>query len=89
MLKVINQVDFEILYRNSWGQAVDVLKEIEEEGMEEELMDYLEDLYPDGADAVELNDLLAYDWDWVYSQIGMPLDATERMADIENEEEED
>lgn len=24
-----------------------------------------------GIDAIELNDLLAYDWEWVYSQIGM------------------
>lgn len=39
--------------------------------LSEELMDFLEDIYPDGVDAIELNDLLAYDWEWVYSQIGM------------------
>ena len=54
--------------------------------MEEELIDYLEDCFPDGADEVELNDLLSYDWDWVYSQMGMPLDATERLANEENED---
>ena len=72
MLKVIEEVDFETLYNNSWGQAVNVLKEIDEEDMSKELMDFLEYLYPDGADAIELNDLLSYDWEWVYSQIGMP-----------------
>lgn len=74
MLKVINQVDFDTLYGNAWGQAVEVLKEISKEGMEEDLMDFLEDLYPDGVDGIDLNDLLAYDWEWVYKQIGMPLE---------------
>lgn len=73
MLKIIKQCcDFEELYKNSWGQASDVLKEIRKEGMEEELMDYLEDCFPDGADDVELNDFLSYDWEYIYRQIGMP-----------------
>ena len=84
MLKVIEEVDFDTLYNNSWGQAVMVLNEIDEADMSEELMDFLEDLYPDGADAIELNDLLSYDWEWVYSQIGMPSEAIERLADEEN-----
>lgn len=56
--------------------------------MSEELMDFLEDLYPDGVDEVELNDLISYDWEWLYNQIGMPMDVTERRAEEENEEEE-
>lgn len=71
MLKVIKEADFDTLYNNSWGQAVSVLNEIDEADKSEELMDFLEDIYPDGVDAIELNDLLAYDWEWVYSQIGM------------------
>lgn len=77
MLKVINQVDFVTLYNNSWGQAVAILDEISHTDKEYELMDLLEELYPDGADAIELNDLLAYDWEWVYSQIGMLNDDEE------------
>ena len=84
MLKVIEEYDFDTLYNNSWGQAVKVLNEIDEADMSEELMDFLEDLYPDGADVIELNDLLSYDWEWVYSLIGMPSEATERLADEEN-----
>ena len=84
MLKVIEEVDFKTLYYNAWGQAVAVLKEIDEKDMSKELMDFLEDLYPDGIDCVELNDLLSYDWEWVYSQIGMPSDVAERLADEEN-----
>ena len=84
MLKVIEEVDFKTLYYNAWGQAVAALKEIDEEDMSKELMDFLEDLYPDGIDCIELNDLLSYDWEWVYSQIGMPSEAAERLADEEN-----
>lgn len=68
--------------------AREVLLEIDEEDMSEELMDFLEDLYPDGVDEVELNDLISYDWEWLYNQIGMPMDVTERRAEEENEEEE-
>ena len=86
MLKIIEKANFDTLYNNSWGQAVKVLNKIYEEGLSEELMNYLEELFPDGADAIELNDLLSYDWEWVYSQIGMPSDVTERLAAEENEE---
>lgn len=78
MLKIIKQCcDFDDLYRNSWGQAIEVLDEIRKWGREDDLMDYLEDCFPEGADEVELNDLLSYDWEWVYSQIGMPIDDDE------------
>ena len=45
-------------------------------------MNYLEEVFPDEVDRTELNDLLAFDWEWVYSQIGMPID------DDDEEEEE-
>ena len=86
MLRVIIEVDFDRLYDNAWGQAVQVLNEISDANKEEELMNFLEEMNPEGIDCVELNDLLSYDWEWVYSQIGMPLDATERLADEENED---
>ena len=86
MLKIIEEADFDTLYYNSWGQAVKVLNEIDEADMSKELMDFLEDLYPDGIDCDTLNDLLSYDWEWVYSQIGMPSDVTERLANEENED---
>lgn len=90
MLKVTKQIlDFDELHRNAWGQAIDVLDEIERADKEEELMDFLEDLYPDGVDEIALNDTLAYDWDWVYSQIGMPMEVKNGLSadeddDIEN-----
>lgn len=82
MIKIIKQCcGFEDIYKNSWGQAIKVLDEIREWGKEDDLMDCLEDYFPDGVDEVELNDLLAYDWEWVYSQIGLSIDDEEEEED--------
>ena len=77
MLKVIDEYDFDTLYNNSWGQSVSILNEIDEADKSEDLMDFLEDLYPDGVDGIELNDLISYDWEWLYKNIGMPMDEEE------------
>lgn len=77
MLKVIDEYDFDTLYNNSCGQAVSVLNEIDEADKSEDLMDLLEDIYPDGVDSIELNDLISDDWEWIYKQIGMPIDEDE------------
>ena len=84
MITVKQEMDFDDIRKSAWGQSVAVLDENEKEGMQEELMTYLEDIFNEGVDRTELNDLLAYDWEWVYSQIGMPSEATERLADEEN-----
>ena len=84
MITVKQEMDFDDIRKSAWGQAVEVLDEIYKAGMENELMTYLEDIFNEGVDRTELNDLLAYDWEWVYSQIGMPREAIERLADEEN-----
>ena len=84
MITVKQEMGFNDIRKSAWGQAVAVLDEIYKEGMQKGLMGCLEDIFNDGVDIVELNDLLSYDWEWVYSQIGMPSEATERLADEEN-----
>ena len=74
MLTITLQCDFETLYDNSWGQAIVILNEIKKAGKEKALMSYLEYVFPEGVDTIELNDLLSYDWEEIYSYIGMPLD---------------
>ena len=84
MITVKQEMDFYDIRKSAWGQAVGVLKETQKAGMQNELMEYLEDIFNEDVDRTELNDLLAYDWEWVYSQIGMPLDAWNALADEEN-----
>ena len=86
MITVKQEMNFDDIRKSAWGQAVEALDEIYKAGMENELMAYLEDIFNEGVDRTELNDLLAYDWEWVYSQIGMPSDVTERLANEENED---
>lgn len=76
-LIVTQEVDFNDLLDMCWGQAVDNLKEIEDAGLEDELMSFLEEMYNETS-LTNINDLLAYDWEYVFESIGMP-----------NEEEED
>lgn len=64
-----------------WGQAREIYERIAEEGKLDELENLLEAMYPEG-DITEtgINDLLAYDWEWVYEQLG--------ISDEEEEEDE-
>lgn len=62
---------------NSWGQAKRILDEIADADKEDELMDFLEDYFTNPVDETDLNDIISFDWEWLYEEIGM------------NEEEED
>lgn len=68
-----------------WSGAVDTWETIEEEGLLDELDSLLEDIYPDGLSETELNDLLWFDKDWVFEQLGIS-DGEEFIGDEEDEE---
>lgn len=65
------EVGFNELYINSWSGAIQTLDKIEEEGKEDELMQLLEEIYPDGADEVEVNDFLRFDSDNIFEMLGI------------------
>ena len=62
----------------AWSGAVDTLDRVREAGKCDELELILEDLYPDGMDETELNDLLWFEPETVFEWLG-----------IEEEEEEE
>ena len=71
-MEIKQDMDFGDLENNCWGQAVDILKEISDADKEDALMNYLEEIYYDEIPTLtEVNDLLAYDWEQVYKDIGM------------------
>ena len=70
-----------------WSGAVDTWETIEEEGLLDELDSLLEDIYPDGLSETELNDLLWFDKNWVFEQLGIS-DGEEFIDDYEEEDEE-
>lgn len=64
----------------AWSGAVDTLDRIQREGKCEELEAQLEELYPDGMTETELNDLLWFEADEVYSWVGLRTE-----TDIQND----
>lgn len=68
-----------------WGQAEEIFDRIAEEGKLSELESLLEGMYTNELPTeTELNDLLAYDWEWVFEMLGI-----EEEDEEEEEGEED
>ena len=72
-----NDMDFDDIYQNSWRGAVDTLNTISNEGKEDELMELLDELYPDGVDETDLNDFLAYEDDYIFQNLDIDLGGLE------------
>lgn len=64
-----------------WSGAVDTYNTIEEQDKLEELEQLIDELYPDGISFTGLNDLLWFDSDFVFEQLGI------QDEDEESEEE--
>ena len=71
----------------AWSGAIDTLDRIKREGKCEELESILEDTYPDGMTETELNDLLWFEADEVYSWVGLRTES-EIQGEIDETEEE-
>ena len=72
-----NDMDFDDIYRNAWNGAVDTLDIISNEGKENDLMELLDELYPDGVDEVELNDFLGYEDAYIFQNLNIDLGGLE------------
>ena len=72
-----NDMNFGDIYRNAWGGAVDTLNIVLDEGKENDLMELLDELYPDGVDEVELNDFLGYEDAYIFQNLDIDLGGLE------------
>jgi hypothetical protein len=63
--------DISIADFDAWSGAVPTKSVIIDNNMVEEFDNMIEELYPDGIDATQLNDLLWFDSDWIYETLGM------------------
>ena len=64
-----------------WGPASDNSAELSLEQLDQ-LEDIISDAYPEGIDETQLNDIMAYDFEWVKEALGI-----EEEDDEEEEEE--
>lgn len=62
--------DFNDLKDNCWYGAQETLKVIEENGKEDAFMEFLEECYDDST-LTEVNDLLRFEDDYIYSVLGI------------------
>ena len=57
---------------NSWSGALDTLADIEKADKEEELMEFLEEIFADKTPTeTEVNDLLWHDREYIYENVGL------------------
>lgn len=73
---------------NSWSGALDTLKDIENADKEDELMEFLEEIFADRTPTeTEVNDLLWHDREYVYENVG--LNSNGELPTVFDEIEED
>lgn len=72
-----NDWDFDDLQNNAWGNATNTLEEVQNHEKEDELMELLDELYPDGVDETDLNDFLAYEDDYIFQNLDIDLGGLE------------
>lgn len=74
------EMDYRTLKYNSWSGALDTLKDIEEADKEDELMDFLEEIFNGEIPTeTEVNDFLWFERDYIYESLG--LDENGRLID--------
>lgn len=56
---------------NAWSGAVETQERIINEGKADDFDNLIEELYPDGLSETELNDLLWFEEDWLFEQLGI------------------
>ena len=91
VVKTINEYnknDFYNLYENSWSGARQTLDDIRNADLEEEFMQYLDEMF--GADEVgdtELNDFIWFERDTIYDYLGLDENGEIPKDDEDDEEE--
>lgn len=74
MVQVREELDFNDLQRRCWSGALDTLRTIEDYGLEERFMYFLGSYFLDEIPTMtELNDLLWFEDEFIYENIGLTL----------------
>ena len=78
----LNLYDFE-----PWGGAINTLQRIIDNDKANLLQEILDDAYPDGMTEDGLNDLLAFNSDWIYEMVGLKTEESIRSEISDKQQE--
>ena len=84
-MKITKEISIEEF--EGWSGAENTLDKIISEGKAEEFELILEDLYPEGMDETQLNDLLRFESDWCFEAVGIRTES-EIESELKEAEEE-
>lgn len=84
-MKIYSEISLEEF--EAWSGAENTLDKIISEGKAQEFEFILEDLYPEGMDETQLNDLLRFDSEWCFEAVGIRTES-EIKSELEEAEEE-
>lgn len=60
-----------LLNFDAWSGAIETKNTIIEKGLSREFDLLIEDLYPEGLTDTQLNDILRFEADWIFSSLGI------------------
>lgn len=86
-MKICREVGFNELKEQSWSGAIDTLNRIEEEGKEDELMDFLEECFVETPTDTEVNDFLWFEDEYIFEVLETEDEDEDEEEDEESEEE--
>ena len=75
-MKTFNE-NTELRNFDAWSGAVSTQDRIINEGKDKDFDYLIEELYPDGLSETALNDILWFDEDWIFEQLGIDNDEEE------------
>lgn len=70
-ITVSKELTFNDLYDEAWGQAIRTLEVIQENSMEDDFMNFVAEIWEEPISLIAINDLLAYDTDYVMKSLGI------------------
>lgn len=73
-MKIKKNYGFYDLKDEVWEGAIDTLDKIENEGKQDELMEFLESYFVDVPTMTEVNDLLWFESDYIFESLGMEVE---------------
>lgn len=74
MLSIVKEISAFELKGELWSGALDTLETVTQKDKLQDLMSLLEEIYPEPVGIMTVNDLLWFDDEFIFEQLGMPYD---------------